>query len=76
MVRIVERRGAAIEGGVVEVPLRRGELPDQPGEIAPVLVVARAAALGGEIVLVPPLQLGLRRQRHPVGFAGCRSDSR
>ena len=63
VIGIVEGSGAALEGGVVEAPLRRGELPDQPGEIARVFLVAGAAALGGEVILVPPLQLGLRRQR-------------
>ena len=67
VIGVVERRRAAVEGGVVEVPLRRGGPPDQPRELAPVLLVAGTAALGGEVVLVPPLQLGLRRQRHPAG---------
>ena len=31
-------------------------------------VVAGPAAFGGEIILVPPLELGLRRQRHLAGF--------
>src|SRR6202140_1835600 len=34
----------------------------------PVFVVAGAAAFGGEIKLVPPLKLGLWRQRHLAGF--------
>ena len=68
VIRIVEGRRAAIERGVVEVPLRRGELPDELRELAPVFVVAGPAALGGEIELVPPFQLGLRRQRHLAGF--------
>jgi hypothetical protein len=29
VIRIVEGRGAAIEGGVIEVPFRRRELPDE-----------------------------------------------
>ena len=29
MIRVVEGRRAAIESGVIEIPLRRGELPDQ-----------------------------------------------
>jgi hypothetical protein len=40
VIRIVERRRAAIERGVVEIPFRRGELPDQLGKVAPVFVVA------------------------------------
>src|ERR1700678_3257246 len=66
MIRIVERRRRAIEGGIIEVPLRRSDLPDEPREIAPVFVVADAAAFRGEIKLVPPLQLSLRRQRRLV----------
>jgi hypothetical protein len=34
----------------------------------PVFVVADPAAFGGEIILVPPLKLGLRRQRRLAGF--------
>ena len=67
VIRVVEGRRAALERGVVEVPLRRGELPDELGEVAPVLVVAGPAALGGEVVLIPPWELGLRRQRQLAG---------
>ena len=68
MIRIVEGRRAAIERGVIEGPLRRRELPDELGKIVRVFLVAGPAALGGEIVLVPPFELGLRRQRHLAGF--------
>ena len=68
VIRIVEGRRAAIERGVVEVPLRRSELPDELRKIVPVFLVAGPAALGGEIELVPPFELGLRRQRHLAGF--------
>src|SRR5688500_734568 len=71
VIGVVECRRAAIEDGLVEVPLRRSEPPDEIGEFAPVFVVAGAAAFRGEIVLVPPLELGLRRQRHPVPFAAA-----
>ena len=67
VVGVVEGRGAALEGRVVEVPLRRGGLPDELGEVAAVLLVAGPAALGGEVVLVPPLKLGGGRQRHLAG---------
>jgi hypothetical protein len=59
MVRIIESLCAAIEGGVIKIPLRRSELPDQLREVATILVVASSAAFGGEIELVPPFELGL-----------------
>jgi hypothetical protein len=62
VVRIVEGRRTAIERGVVEVPLRRSELPNQLRKVVPVFVVAGPAAVGSKIVLVPPFELGLRRQ--------------
>ena len=71
MVRVVERGRAAIERGVVEVPFWRSRLPDELGKIAPVGVVAGSAAVRGEIILVPPLELGGWRQRHPVGFGAA-----
>jgi len=67
VIRVVEGRCAAIEGGVVEVPLRRGNPPDELRKVAPVHVVAGPAALGGEVELVPPLELGLRRQGQLAG---------
>ena len=60
VVRVVEGRRAAIERGVVEVPFGRGLPPDELRKVAPVLVVADQAALGGEIELIPPLELGRR----------------
>src|SRR5262249_61183306 len=54
VIRIVKGGGAAVERGIVEVPFRRSELPDQFGKIAPVFVVTVAAAIGSEIKLVPP----------------------
>jgi hypothetical protein len=62
VVGILERLGRASKVASSNVPLRRGQLPDQLGEVVPVLVVAGAAALGGEVELVPPFQFGLRRQ--------------
>src|SRR4029077_6713945 len=63
VVGVVERRRTAVERGLVELPPRRRGPPDQLRELAPVGAVAVPAALGREVVLVPPLQLGLRRQR-------------
>ena len=68
VIRVVEGRCAALEGRVVEVPPRRRGPPDELRKFPPVLVVSGPAALGGEVVLVPPLQLGLRGQRQ---LAGC-----
>ena len=44
MMRIVEGPSAALEGGIVEIPLRRSKLPDEPGEIPCVFLVASTAA--------------------------------
>src|SRR5215475_12765466 len=68
MVRIVEGRRAAIESGVVEIPLRRSSLPDQLRELTPILFVTGAAAIGGKVELVPPFILRLWRQRDLAGF--------
>src|SRR4030095_93942 len=68
VIRIVEGRGTAIERGVVELPLRRPELPDELRKVVAVLVVDDAGALRGEIDLRPPLELRCRRQRHLAGF--------
>src|SRR5262249_11440731 len=68
MIRVLERRRAAIEGGVVEIPFRRRELPDELRKVVPVFLVAGPATLRGKIELVPPIELGLRRQRHLAGF--------
>src|SRR5215468_4462363 len=64
---VVEGGRGARERGVVKGPLRRGELPDELAEFAPVLVVAGPAAVGAEVELVPPGELGPRRQRRLVG---------
>src|SRR5215218_7956577 len=68
MIRVVEGRCAAIERGIIEVPLRRSGLPNELSKIVPVCVVTSPAAFRGEIILVPPFELSLWRQRHHVGF--------
>src|SRR5262249_34458444 len=65
---VVEGGCAALKRAIVEVPLRRSDLPDELGKIVPVFVVARVTSFGGKIILVPPLQLSRWRQRHLVGF--------
>jgi hypothetical protein len=54
VIRVVERRRTSVERGIIEVPLRRSELPGQLGKIAAVFVVAVPAAIRGEIKLIPP----------------------
>src|SRR5215831_12969103 len=68
VIRVVERCSTALERCTIKPPLRRRELPDESRKIVPVLVVAGPAALGGKIVLVPPFEFGLWRQRHLAGF--------
>src|SRR5580698_4222895 len=67
VVRIVERSRGAIEGGVIEVPLWRSNLPNELSEIMPVFVVAEHAAFGGKVILVPPLIFFFGRQGVPIG---------
>src|SRR5206468_6950809 len=68
VIRVVERRRAAVEGGVVEAPPRRSGSPNELRELAPVPLVTDPATFGGEVVLVPPLELSLWRQRKLAGF--------
>src|SRR5258705_11598589 len=51
VIRILERRSAAIEGGVIEVPLRRSELPNELREIMSIFVVPSPTAFGSKIEL-------------------------
>src|SRR5204863_9513061 len=68
MIRIVEGRGAALEGGIIEVPVWRSELPDELRKVVPVLLVAGPAAFRGKVILVPPLEFSLRWQRYLAGL--------
>ena len=76
MIRVVERLCATLEGRVIEIPLRRSELPDQFGKFATVHFVAGPATLGRKIELIPPLQFGFWRQRLLAGFLAARSGIR
>jgi hypothetical protein len=67
MIRVVEGRGAALEGGLVKGPCGRSGLPDAFRKVVPVSLVAGPAALGGKVKIVPPLELSLWRQRQLVG---------
>src|SRR5436305_8163049 len=68
VVRIVERRCRSLVGRLVEPPCRRRELPDKFIELVTVGIVPSPPALRGEVVLIPPPQLGPRRQRLQVRF--------
>ena len=56
VIRIVKGRCAAIEPGIIEVPPRRRELPDELRKVVPVFVIAGAAAFRGEIELIRALE--------------------
>src|SRR5262245_58365543 len=60
VIRIVEGRRRPIERGVVEIPLRRRGLPDESSKVARVFFVAGLAAVGGEVILVPPFEFLFR----------------
>src|SRR5215475_5154284 len=68
VVRIVEGSRRPIESSIIEIPPRRGGLPNEPSKVTRVFFVAGPAALGGEVILVPPFEFPLRRQRHAVLF--------
>lgn len=61
MVRVVESRGRAREDRVVELPGRRGGLPDQMNKVVRIGLVAQPATLSGEIELIPSGELGFER---------------
>src|SRR5438874_1932457 len=69
MIRVVERLCRPFERRVVKPPGGRRRLPDEPRKRRAVLVVPGAATVRGEVVLVPPLELGLRWQWQSVPFA-------
>src|SRR5262249_28194507 len=68
VIRIAEGCGTAIERGVIEPPLRRSDLPNELRKVVPIFFVTCPAALGAEVILVPPLKLSLWRQGHLAGF--------
>jgi len=68
VILVVEGRCAAIKRGIIEVPFRRSDPPNELRKVVPVFVVAGAAAFGGKIILVPSLELSVGRQWHPVDF--------
>src|SRR5262245_1209029 len=68
VIRIVEGYCRAFERDIIERPLRRGDLPNELRKVVPVFVIPRAAAFGGKIILIPPLELILWRQRRLAEF--------
>src|SRR3954470_10010696 len=54
VIGVGERRRTAVVGGIVEVPVRGGELPDELVEVESVLPVATLSAFGREVELIPP----------------------
>jgi hypothetical protein len=54
VIRVVEGRCTTIERGIIEIPLRRSELPNELRKIVPVFFIAGASAFGGKIILVRP----------------------
>src|SRR4051794_18514482 len=63
---IVQGRGAALERRIIKAPFRRSGMPDELCEIVPVFLITFPAAFGGKVVLIPPLELSLWRQRRPA----------
>src|SRR5205807_1725411 len=49
MIRVVQGRGATLERGIIEIPSWGGGLPDEPGKLAPVFLVASPSALGSKV---------------------------
>src|SRR5689334_24794790 len=68
VIRVVKGCCGPVECGVIEVPFRGSNLPDELRKLAPVFIVARPPAFCRKVVLVPPLELRLWRQRHLAGF--------
>src|SRR5258708_26192284 len=68
MIGIVEGCCATIKGGVIEVPFRRSNLPDELGKLLTVFFVSHPTPFCLKIKLVPPLPLRLLSQRHFAAF--------
>jgi hypothetical protein len=68
MIRIVESRCAAIERGIVEVPVWRSELPNELRKVVPVFLIAGPAAFRGKVVLVPPCEFSLCMNNCPIAL--------
>src|SRR5580693_648186 len=68
MIRIVERLRGSIEGLIIEPPFGRGDLPNQFRKIMPIFLITGTTTVACQIKLIPPLELGLGRQRYFPGF--------
>jgi len=62
VVGVIKGPRAALECGIVEIPFWGRQFPNEFVEISSVFVIARAAALGRKIELVPPFEFSLRRR--------------
>src|SRR5574341_375356 len=56
-VRVVERGGGAVINRIIEAPVRRPKLPEEPAKLVAVLFQAGPATLTMEVVLVPQAKL-------------------
>ena len=52
VIGVVEGRCAAIKRSIIEVPLGRGNLPNELRKVAPVFFIACPATVRGKIILV------------------------
>src|SRR5262245_22658230 len=68
VIRVIERGGASGKDRIIEMPLRRGDLPNEPRKVVAIFLVTQSAPFGGEVELVPPLELRFRRQRQLAHF--------
>jgi hypothetical protein len=62
-VGVVEARRGRVKGRIVELPVRRPQMPQQPGDVAAVLLEPGMSALGVEIPLIPEAMFLRRRGR-------------
>src|SRR5262249_6461186 len=67
-IRIVEGRGRALVGRIIEFPIRRPELPQELAELAAIGGQSRPAPFGVKVVLAPDrMSLRRRPRRHRLG---------
>ena len=71
VIRVIEGRSGSIESCIAKMPVRGNDGPDELCKVVPVLRIAEHAVFRSKVILVPPSQLGLWRQRlygqFPIG---------